>query len=64
MALHPGFIKTEITRDLKNTPGPMSRFFELMIRLFAKKTKDGAKASIYCATSDDITKKNGLYIEY
>jgi NAD(P)-dependent dehydrogenase (short-subunit alcohol dehydrogenase family) len=53
-ALHPGVIASELARDL---PGP----FRLMARLFFKSTEDGAKTSLYLATSPDVEGKSGLY---
>ncbi len=63
VSLHPGFIKTEITRNIDNNPSFLNSVFKLAIRLFAKETKLGATASIHCAIDENIPKQHGLYFE-
>ena len=55
-ALHPGAIRTAITRDAN-----------LLIRLFTRLTfkpvADGAKTPVYLATSDEVGSTTGKYFE-
>jgi len=63
VSLHPGFIKTEIFRNIDNNPSFMNSIFKIMVRFFAKETKKGAISSVHCAIDDNIPNQNGLYFE-
>jgi dehydrogenase/reductase SDR family protein 13 len=54
-ALHPGVIASDIWQ--RRVP----RFLSALPRLFMKSTVDGAKTSLYCATSTDVTGDTGRY---
>ncbi len=54
-ALHPGVIATDIWRRL----GPLRKLFPF----FMKSAEDGAKTSVYCATSEAVAKDTGLYYD-
>lgn len=55
--LHPGFIKTNITRDYKG----IIKFFTKIIFSFAKSPEEGAKTSIYLASSPEVEGVNGKF---
>lgn len=57
VSLHPGFIKTEITRNNKG----IFKFFMKFASIFAKPQSEGAKTSIYCCINKDIVKHSGKY---
>ncbi len=63
VSLHPGFVKTEIYRNIDNNPSFMNSIFKIMLRFFAKETKKGAISSVHCAIDDNIPNQNGLYFE-
>jgi hypothetical protein len=63
VALHPGFIKTEITRNIDNNPSFLNSLFKLAIRFFAKEAKRGAEPLIHCSIDDNIPNQSGLYFE-
>jgi retinol dehydrogenase-12 len=54
-ALHPGVIASDIWQ--RRVP----RFMSAIPRLFMKSTSDGAKTSLYCATSADVQTHTGRY---
>jgi retinol dehydrogenase 12 len=54
-ALHPGVIASDIWQ--RRVP----RFMSAIPRLFMKNTTDGAKTSLYCATSGDVRTETGRY---
>jgi len=54
-ALHPGVIASDIWQRR------MPRFLSALPRLFMKNTTDGAKTSVYCATSVDVGNHTGRY---
>lgn len=53
-ALHPGVVSSDIWRSV---PWP----FQSLIRLFMITNEEGAKTSLYCATSEEA--KSGLYYD-
>ena len=55
-SLHPGVIASDVWRQ---TP----RLIGGVMKLFMKSTADGAKTSLYCATSPDVAQQSGLYYE-
>ena len=57
IALHPGFVATNIFRR----DGWASRLMQLWARLFAISPEEGAKTSIYLATSPEVECVTGQY---
>jgi len=55
--LHPGFTKTNITQDYKG----IIKFFTKIIFSFVKSPEEGAKTSIYLASSHDVEGLSGKY---
>ncbi|MFX1418186.1 MAG: SDR family oxidoreductase [Promethearchaeota archaeon] len=55
--LHPGGVKTNITRDYKG----IIKFFTKVIFSFAKSPEEGAETSLYLATSPDVENLSGKY---
>jgi retinol dehydrogenase-12 len=55
-SLHPGVIASDVWRE---TPKLLGGF----IKLFMKSTKDGARTSLYCATSVEAGSESGLYYD-
>ena len=55
-SLHPGIIATNVWRSI---PGP----FASIAKLFMMSEEDGAKTTLYCATSPAVEKETGLYYE-
>ena len=55
--LHPGFTKTNITRDYKG----IIKFFTKIIFRFAKSPEEGAETSIYLASSPEVEGVSGKY---
>jgi len=55
-SLHPGVIASDVWRE---TPRLLGGF----IKLFMKSTQDGAKTSLYCATSPEAGSQTGLYYD-
>jgi NAD(P)-dependent dehydrogenase (short-subunit alcohol dehydrogenase family) len=54
-ALHPGVIASDIWQ--RRVP----KFLAAIPKLFMKSTADGAKTTIYCATSPACAKETGLF---
>lgn len=54
VSLHPGFVKTNITRST-------AKFWRCMFSLFARTPENGARNSIYCATEEVTEEENGGY---
>ncbi|RHZ71731.1 hypothetical protein Glove_255g7 [Diversispora epigaea] len=61
-SVHPGIVKTEIQRNLKDFKGYMVK---IIVGLFVTSAEKGAATSLYCATSPEIIEKNlrGKYFE-
>jgi retinol dehydrogenase 12 len=55
-ALHPGVVASDIWRKV---PWPLNRL--LTARMLS--TEDGARTSIYCATSPEVATETGLYYD-
>ena len=53
-ALHPGVVATGIWRVL---PKPLDK----VVKLFMIGSEEGAKTTLYCATSDAVAQQSGLY---
>lgn len=57
-ALHPGFVRTSF---INNAHGLSAKFFAVVARFFAISPEDGAKTSVYLATSDEVRGISGKY---
>jgi NAD(P)-dependent dehydrogenase (short-subunit alcohol dehydrogenase family) len=55
-ALHPGVVATDVWRRF---PRPVTA----IAKLFMKSVEDGAKTTLYCATSDEVEGQSGLYYD-
>jgi hypothetical protein len=58
VALHPGFIRTDI---LKSAKGCLGCCCGLVSWCFGKSPAAGAQTSIYCAISEDVPQHSGSY---
>ncbi|CAG8453922.1 10932_t:CDS:2 [Diversispora eburnea] len=57
-SVHPGLVKTELFRNLKDSMGLMAKPINLIVGLFMTPVEEGAVTSLYCATSPEIIEKN------
>jgi retinol dehydrogenase-12 len=55
-SLHPGVVASDVWRSV---PWPIRPLMKLRMR----STDDGARTSVYCATSDEVGEDSGLYYE-
>jgi dehydrogenase/reductase SDR family protein 13 len=55
-SLHPGVIASDVYRKV---PWPLRK----IMTMFMKSTEDGAKTSLYCATSPEVAGDSGLYYD-
>jgi dehydrogenase/reductase SDR family protein 13 len=55
-SLHPGAIASDVYRRV---PWPLRK----LMTMFMKSTEEGAKTSLYCATSPDVAGDSGLYYD-
>jgi NAD(P)-dependent dehydrogenase (short-subunit alcohol dehydrogenase family) len=55
-SLHPGAIASNVWRRV---PWP----FDALMKLFMKSNEEGARTSLYCATSPDVADKSGKYYD-
>jgi dehydrogenase/reductase SDR family protein 13 len=55
-SLHPGAVASDIWRSV---PWPIRPLMKLMM----KSTEDGAKTSLYCATSEEVAGQSGKYYD-
>jgi len=55
-SLHPGIVASNVWRSI---PGP----FAAIAKLFMMSEEDGAKTTLYCATSRAVEKETGLYYD-
>lgn len=60
VAVHPGEVMTDVVRSL---PGFLQRWYKLLLRIVLLTPAQGARCSVYCATSPDLDKPaaQGLY---
>lgn len=66
VSLHPGFVRTEIFRELNRGITLKSIIFMIIAPLawfIAKDCKQGAQTTIHCAVADDISQHSGKYFE-
>lgn len=65
VSLHPGVVSTDIWRNrVEESSGSkkfMMKLMKPMVKLFGLNRADGAKTTIYCATSDQVPSQNGKY---
>jgi retinol dehydrogenase 12 len=59
-ALHPGFIATELSRDM---PGWLVTSMLIFGNLFMKSIPQGSATTLFAATSSQLDGKGGLYLE-
>ena len=60
--LHPGVVKTEISRNWKILNKPYIKPLALLLRfLFFKDSQQGAQTSIYCSVAEELQGVSGLY---
>jgi NAD(P)-dependent dehydrogenase (short-subunit alcohol dehydrogenase family) len=59
-ALHPGVIKTEITRHLAT----IVSILQYIGMIFSKSVKSGAQTTFYCALDPDLDNVTGKYYRY
>lgn len=57
-ALHPGFVRTAFTQNAHQIA---HRIFNWLSKLWAISPEDGAKTSVYLATSDEVRDVSGKY---
>mgnify|MGYP002700459726 FL=1 len=55
-SLHPGVVASDVWRSI---PWPMDR----LMKFFMLNTDDGARTTLYCATSIETEKQSGLYYD-
>jgi NAD(P)-dependent dehydrogenase (short-subunit alcohol dehydrogenase family) len=60
-SLHPGFVKTEI--GTKDTQWYAKLFWTLASKMAGISVEDGAKTSVYLASSDEVKGVSGKYFE-
>jgi NAD(P)-dependent dehydrogenase (short-subunit alcohol dehydrogenase family) len=58
-ALHPGFVATSIASNA--APGPLKRFLDFAIKFVGLNAEEGAKTSIYLASSPEVEGVSGKY---
>ena len=66
VSLNPGFVRTEIFRDLRKGYGfySMAIFFTLpFFYMITKSCKEGAQTTLHCALDDSVPEFNGQYFE-
>lgn len=55
-SLHPGVVATDVWREL---PG----FLQPLVKLLMISSEEGAKTTLYCATSPEVANQTGLYYD-
>jgi hypothetical protein len=65
VSLHPGVVRTELTRYIGDS---MLSFFPFIFKIaqpiywvFTKSSDQGAQTTIHCAVADDVSQNNGCY---
>jgi retinol dehydrogenase-12 len=65
VSLHPGAVATDLWRNRGQDVSGLTKFYmpvlNYLISWFGLSTAEGAKTTIYCATSEDVPKNNGKY---
>ncbi|CAH0722836.1 unnamed protein product, partial [Brenthis ino] len=63
-SLHPGLVRTELSRHFSDTMIPGGTwFFNNIIGLFIKSARCGAQTTIYCAVDEACDKESGHYYD-
>ncbi|CAG8484129.1 3620_t:CDS:2 [Diversispora eburnea] len=57
-SVHPGVVKTDLYRNLKDSMGFLAKPIEMITGLIMISSEEGAMTSLYCATSPEIIEKN------
>ena len=60
-SLHPGFVRSEISRHMDEQMGMLSTVLWPFLTLISKDCTDGAQTTIYCAVDEEVKDHNGLY---
>ena len=61
-SVHPGTVKTELSRNWKIVNKPYIKPFILMLAfLFCKDFQQGAQTSIYCSVAEELEGVSGLF---
>lgn len=60
-SLHPGFIRTELTRNLDDCVFPSAGFMYGMLGPLLKTEEQGAQTTIHCAVDGNAAEESGLY---
>jgi hypothetical protein len=55
-SLHPGGVASDVWREVPWGP-------RHLLKLFLISNEEGAKTTLYCATSDDVRDRTGLYYD-
>lgn len=64
MSLHPGFVKTEIARNLRlGYSNYFAVFNEFMMNIFAKTVTEGAQTTIHCCVTDSTLLEGGAHFD-
>lgn len=62
--VHPGTVKTEITRHVHASSGFLLNILILIVfNFFSKTAQNGAQTSLYCALEESLDKDTGKYYE-
>ena len=62
--LHPGTVKTEVGRHVKESSGfLMYSLLQIVFHVFSKTPESGAQTSIYCAVEESLENETGKYYE-
>lgn len=60
-SLHPGVVRTELSRNYDNIFPGGKLFFRYVMRPFIKNSEQGAQTTIYCAVDEKAANETGLY---
>ena len=62
--LHPGTVKTEVARHVKESSGfLMHSLMLILLPIFSKTVQNGAQTSLYCAVDEALEDETGKYYE-
>lgn len=59
--LHPGIIRTELSRNFDSIFRGLTWMYDTFCGIFLKNSVQGAQTQIYCAVSDECANETGLY---
>jgi hypothetical protein len=63
VCLHPGFVRTEIFRNIKGVLAVLVFLFKPFIWVISRNCSEGAQTSIHCAIADEVSEHSGEYYE-